>query len=416
MPWEILQLDPETASSRDVKRAYARQLKTTRPDQDPEGFRRLHEAYQEALARTEWQEKQGRPASLPDPDDEFAMPLSDPEPASFPERESSSADVQVATSVPVSVEALDAVFQPLETALRAGFPEVAALTRQAEQALYEHPDQVLYWSRRMALLFDQYGANRDLSLKPEAMLFELAHDSFEATFQVIARLDLLGRVAGISGLGEVLLANSGKIGTHAGGFAAMRLACADAVWCQENQQMLENFAYPLLHPAERNPVTEELDARGRLGMVLQGLPLEMKLFWRDRLTGVTQSDDWQDEASQEAIKALKSPAAARWPAFEFLRNQLPPQLQAKVPLPRHNRMEKWETSGTPRSSSSSGGSSSSSRQRVRKTRVHSSGHSFGGSVGGGGGGSGLSPRAIGMIAFWVILAILKACLLIFREN
>jgi hypothetical protein len=41
---------PADADERAVKRAYARLLKTTRPDEDPAGFQRLHEAYQEALA------------------------------------------------------------------------------------------------------------------------------------------------------------------------------------------------------------------------------------------------------------------------------------------------------------------------------------------------------------------------------
>lgn len=37
------------ADERTIKRAYAAKLKTTRPDEDPEGFQRLHEAYQAAL-------------------------------------------------------------------------------------------------------------------------------------------------------------------------------------------------------------------------------------------------------------------------------------------------------------------------------------------------------------------------------
>ncbi|HET8554430.1 MAG TPA: hypothetical protein VFL78_06350 [Rhodanobacteraceae bacterium] len=41
---------PSTASESSIKRAYARLLRQTRPDDDPEGFQRLNEAYKEALA------------------------------------------------------------------------------------------------------------------------------------------------------------------------------------------------------------------------------------------------------------------------------------------------------------------------------------------------------------------------------
>lgn len=59
MSWghEALELD-EDADERAVKRAYAKRLRATRPDEDPAGFQRLHEAYQAALAyakyRAQW--------------------------------------------------------------------------------------------------------------------------------------------------------------------------------------------------------------------------------------------------------------------------------------------------------------------------------------------------------------------------
>lgn len=51
MTWSLRLLGlPGDADERAIKRAYAAKLKTTRPDEDPEGFQRLHEAYQAALA------------------------------------------------------------------------------------------------------------------------------------------------------------------------------------------------------------------------------------------------------------------------------------------------------------------------------------------------------------------------------
>ena len=54
MNWafELLGLRPD-ADAASVKRAYARLLRTTRPDEDPEAFQRLHAAYKMVLAQVE---------------------------------------------------------------------------------------------------------------------------------------------------------------------------------------------------------------------------------------------------------------------------------------------------------------------------------------------------------------------------
>ena len=52
MKWafDLLQL-PLDADATSIKRAYAQLLRRTRPDEDPEGFQRLHAAYKTALAQ-----------------------------------------------------------------------------------------------------------------------------------------------------------------------------------------------------------------------------------------------------------------------------------------------------------------------------------------------------------------------------
>ena len=49
--WSVLALAPG-ADERSIRRQYARLLKVHRPDEDPEAFQRLREAYEQALARS----------------------------------------------------------------------------------------------------------------------------------------------------------------------------------------------------------------------------------------------------------------------------------------------------------------------------------------------------------------------------
>lgn len=61
--WTLLEL-PDDADERSIKRSYAKRLKTTRPDEDAEGFQLLREAYERALQLARWrEEEQERPTS-----------------------------------------------------------------------------------------------------------------------------------------------------------------------------------------------------------------------------------------------------------------------------------------------------------------------------------------------------------------
>jgi hypothetical protein len=65
--WTVLGL-PDDADKRSIKRQYASLLKQHRPDEDPEGFQRLREAYEQALQWADWrmQEEQDEAPALLD--------------------------------------------------------------------------------------------------------------------------------------------------------------------------------------------------------------------------------------------------------------------------------------------------------------------------------------------------------------
>lgn len=55
--WERLGIDP-TADTTAIKKAYAKQLKFNKPDKNPEGFRGLRAAYEQALEESYWYEEE----------------------------------------------------------------------------------------------------------------------------------------------------------------------------------------------------------------------------------------------------------------------------------------------------------------------------------------------------------------------
>jgi hypothetical protein len=52
-PWTILDIDP-TSDQKEIRKAYARKLRVTRPDEDPTGFQALLEARDAALEESHW--------------------------------------------------------------------------------------------------------------------------------------------------------------------------------------------------------------------------------------------------------------------------------------------------------------------------------------------------------------------------
>lgn len=60
--WQLLEIAPDS-DERSIKRAYARLLKTNRPDDNPEDFQRLREAYEDALAEARWRDADDEPSS-----------------------------------------------------------------------------------------------------------------------------------------------------------------------------------------------------------------------------------------------------------------------------------------------------------------------------------------------------------------
>lgn len=133
--FRLLGLRKKDADERAIKRAYAQRLKQVRPDEDPEGFQRLHEAYRSALAQVRCRDE--------------AVVASDEVPGSIA-ADDESGDAKAAYSVALREEDLQNLLRadpfssiPVEAA---GQPGPHALASEIlEHAERESPERLRAW-------------------------------------------------------------------------------------------------------------------------------------------------------------------------------------------------------------------------------------------------------------------------------
>lgn len=327
MHWKALDLDPAQATAKDVKRSYARLLKQCRPDQNPEGFKQLHEAYQTALAELEW-----RSGSSATPDSTPTSTTQDHE-RSEPTRDDLAERSEAVSHVGISAGAKSILrtLDQLEDALKNNLPDVAERVRASEAALFENPDEAPRWGDVMYRLIKIFADHPDLRLKPEAMLFELEHHSVAATVGVIDRLDQKENREAISNLARLVLTNKDRIRTPAGGIAASRLACAAAFLAKAQVGPLSDFAYETLARGERDFHMQLIDRHVSISSLLEDVPISIRNFWRQCLINGASNEAWDHDEGSAALEWLGSSQGRRNKAFEVLLGLLPEEVAASLP-------------------------------------------------------------------------------------
>ncbi|MCU0794828.1 MAG: J domain-containing protein [Akkermansiaceae bacterium] len=310
MPWETLNLDPATATVRDVKKAYATRLKTCRPDQDPESFRKLHEAYTLALHEIETRGKDPSPPELPIP--ETPAPTAEPQ-------------------EPAVLSPISGSLDRLATALELGAGDIATLLREAEAEVRKHPAEILTWGERIFDLIQRHPDHPDLRLKPEAILFELEHQGLAATLAIIGRADLQGNQKTLGSLSKLLLENSLRIGNPAGGLAAARLACAVAFWCPNEVSDLSDFAYSTLARGERDHHMAMIDQHGGMRQFLRSAPDSLLSFLRQRLLQPGDGSEWYTPEGTTALVWLGRIRRRAPDLYDTFAQLLPPELATEHP-------------------------------------------------------------------------------------
>jgi len=325
-PWKTLGLESGTATLRDVKRAYAALLKKHRPDSDPEGFRRIHDAYEAVLHELKLRDSpQGAEPEpyRPSPIMEWEAPQERreaPAPALAPEK-----------SMPLPVPFL-AAFEKLRAARDAGTDDgVADALSQLRLVCGGDPELWRAWSRTLLETFSGGLADTPVAkhLTLADVLAELRAGSDEVAGQLLEGWHRARRVALMTSAGrELTAAGAEKEFDHpCCGRFALRLAFLLAIAQPGGANLLLDAAFRWLPPQMRSQLMPKVDSRLHNARIFWHIPATWHPFWErvmDELDSGSRTD-WESTEAKRAIQDLLRVTPADWPGWGFLESQLPPR-------------------------------------------------------------------------------------------
>lgn len=305
--WVTLGLSPATATVIELKHAYARLLKQSRPDRDPEGFMRLRAAYEAAQAVL----KDGalavpKPAlSMDDREESSQVPAMNPAP-------------EISAEVRLSLETLrQAVASKMRQKVRIAW---AAYDEAAEM---HELNQESRW-----LMFIEVFAG-SIPLLADACTDERLLEHIKSGEMRLLRLvtDLWSRHGDAKRLDEfsVSLSRQRQLADSENGALAMVvIAIALGAWNPEQAARLAQRAFPRLPTARRSELAERVDFETMLGRLVAPLPQPFRIPWIEVLRDGEPGRPWREIISRDMIVAILRYCGPQWPGLAILNRKLKP--------------------------------------------------------------------------------------------
>lgn len=326
-PWQILILDRHTATEKDVKAAYARLLKQHRPDSDPEGFRRVREAYEGALA---WLRNR-IDHSPPEAFYADAGPSSDSADPGDHGAGNNRPDLPVVfEDLPLPADAQEAL-AGVETAAQTGNVE------QLEAALMTFHDcceagAVSGMSRATALERAFQGRVDGLAdAVPDNFLVRMAELGQTGLPHLIVSAwqegDARERLVQFS---RELLENARVLATPDGAILLARVGVLTGLEQPEMAAALANAAYPHLPVDARQHLMAQLEEEAALGKIFAEVSPLMRSFWFQRVRQGGEGYDWNNPEARKALNDAIDRNRYMWEGWGIVKHLMPEKNWALV--------------------------------------------------------------------------------------
>jgi hypothetical protein len=349
-PWALLELDRKVAGEREVKRAYARLLKLHRPENDPEGFRRVNGAYQAALMDL---------ARGVEPSGQAELTPGDPaELANVSEPILTETDA-VPEAVPITLREVDPVvlasFEETRENLFKRLEMVAASTQvpqftRLRNLVRQHPELADRWvvvMRRLVQGPEWQMVVSGLHAEDVWLLMREGEGQFAAQVMLQWREDpvLLGR---FGTMGNLLLQQKEGL-DHPDRLQAMHFTARTvAFYVPEVSARLADELFRQSGPGVRERIVNDIEVRSAAGKMFHRFALPVRRFWEEQLfDSDTEEADWSDPRKLSALREVVSACPAEWEGWGVVSQVVPDEVLQPMLAQRREPKRIYDTELAP---------------------------------------------------------------------
>ena len=350
-PWQLFGLNPQTATASEVKSAYARLLKQNRPDVDPAGFRRVHDAYQAALrwvqerdARAGESRRSGDTGTVPKPDLWKPVPFASPaKPVPDANRRDQSLPFSVpANPRPSSFDPSRLAFQPpsYEAALAKvrrllGGRSIPWRFHFACKSLSREFDTAgISPGRRAAEWLGVFDGNIELIARkmPDQPLTRLVQlDELSLCYEVIHHWDHHSRWGRLERFARALMRVIPALSSPATADLLALLAEKLAVARPMRADAIASRAFSLMGTDGRGDFANKIDPRIWLGgQLLRLSSRRIRRFWTEQLAHDKPRLEGRKRRSRGIVKSTMYASPLDWPAWDSLQMHMDAELQERT--------------------------------------------------------------------------------------
>jgi hypothetical protein len=304
--WSMLGLEPASANARMVKQAYAKKIKECRPDTDPEGFQKLHAAYQFAL---NWLQQQ-QATSEQAPGD---MPL---------ETEASAPIVEEDQSLP---EHFRMAKEDLRQSIASADWTACKTKLDAWKAqIKQEPELIHAWHDALIELFNEHADVLTDYMTPGDVRWLLEANCEAGPHHFVTLWYLNNQSNKLRVLANLLLETNTQMDVPAVIKQLVRLveilAHHDVMFAGK----LLNLVYPKLPPEVREWLVPQLETRLSVARAFRFLPTGSRYFWDRKLFPLNHEQlDWNGEEFAREFRQLTQLKPSNWPGYSILRQAMP---------------------------------------------------------------------------------------------